>query len=147
LRFGMWASVEGFARRAGLELEEPAFAPNTRLAHQLLFGLPESVVKNPLIERIYQAYFMDRKNIGDPQILIELTGEFGILKDMAQTALQMPRGTPMLDRHRQEAQAKQFPGMPGFIFDRKSYFGALPYEFWKGLWNPSPVKEPSCTTK
>jgi predicted DsbA family dithiol-disulfide isomerase len=144
LRAGMRASVRDYARRAGLDFAEPEFAPNTRLAHRLVAGLPNSGPKYPLIERLYQAYFNSQKNIGDPKILVELAGGFGISKQAAETAIQGARGDSVLARHRQEAQERRFPGLPGFEFRGKIYFGALSQDAWRQILTP---KETVCTTK
>ncbi len=72
LRPGMWASVQGLARQAGLDFPEPRRVPNTRRAHALVNLAQKPAVKNPLIERIYQAYFMRQQDIGQIEVLIDL---------------------------------------------------------------------------
>src|ERR1700684_1053620 len=61
LRGGMWASVQSYGQKAGGELIDPGFVPISRLAHGLVLAWPgPSSAKNPLIERIYQAYLSER---------------------------------------------------------------------------------------
>ena len=79
LRGGMWASVQDYGRKAGLELVDTGFVPLSRLAHHLVLGWPGlPSTKNPLIERIYQAYLSEQKNIGEASVLVEIAGRFGV---------------------------------------------------------------------
>src|ERR1700733_6758871 len=69
LRPGMWASVRDYASRSGLKLVEPVRVPNTRRAQLLVRAARDLDVKKSLIERLYQAYFIDQKDIGDAVVL------------------------------------------------------------------------------
>ena len=63
LRQGMWLSVAAFAKESGLILVPPDRVPNTRLAQFWVHSLRSGVVKNSLIERIYQAYLSDKPGL------------------------------------------------------------------------------------
>ena len=133
LRPGMWASVQGLARSAGLEFPEPRWVPNTRKAHALLQGVKNPAVKNPLIERIYQAYFTGLKDIGRREVLMELTGAFSIPSEQVQAALSDPRITETPRARQIEAQRRNFMGMPGFVYQGKNHFGALSQGAWETI--------------
>ena len=126
LRPGMWASVKEYAAKAGLSFPEPQRAPNTRMAQGLVRMAKTSLVKNPLIERIYQAYFNENRDIGSPAVLVDLAKEFGVEEKVTLTA--------DLEQYREEAKARQFPGMPAFLFRGKPYFGALPQTAWQDIF-------------
>jgi len=132
-RGGMWASVAGYAQQSGIPLSDPGFAPNTRLAHLLVGngGILRDV-KNPLIERVYQAYLSGHKNIGDRAVLIELASGFGVSQTMCESAWNQPN-TLGLEKNRQDAVKLQFLGMPGFWFRGKTYFGALRSQEWQKI--------------
>jgi predicted DsbA family dithiol-disulfide isomerase len=129
LRPGMWASVQGFAKKSGLVLVEPTQVPNTRLAHCWVHWVKNRGVKNSLIERIYQAYLSDKKDIGDMKVLVEIARELGLSAEPLKGVAAGTDSSP-LEKHRQEAVAYQFPGMPGFRVRGKTYFGALSQEAW-----------------
>lgn len=134
LRAGMWPSVQGFAQQAGLTVRDPGFAPRTQLAHRLALNLPvKSGQKYPLIEAIYQAYLSEQKNIGDPSILIEMAEKFGVSKHTTMAALNNPQHR-VLARHRAEAAAYRFPGMPAYRFRNQTLFGALPSAHWRQVF-------------
>ena len=136
---GMWASVENYAQKAGLSLVDPGFAPQSRLAHLLTIFWPgSSSTKNPLIERIYQAYLSERKNIGDPSVLVEIAGRFGVSQEACNKVLNMMKDrSKTMDQHRAEAIRYRFPGMPAYRFQKQTSFGALSVEAWRRvLTNP-----------
>jgi predicted DsbA family dithiol-disulfide isomerase len=115
--------------------------PNTRLAQLWVQTVQKPDVKNSLIERIYQAYLSDKKNIGDPAVLADLAAELS-LSDRPILELVVKRDGTRLERFRQEAMRHQFPGMPGFILRGKTHFGALSESAWNDI-----VKEKKCLTR
>lgn len=141
LRQGMWASVKDFAARSGLHLSQPDWVPNTRLAHRLVLGITKTDVKNSLIERIYQAYLIDKKDIGKAAILQALVSEFGISAEASRQLFATAKENEM-EKNRQDAVRLQFTGMPGYYFRGKTYFGALSREAWRDI-----LEEHLCSTK
>ena len=141
LRPGMWASVAEFGRKHGLSLAEPSMVPNTRLAQLWVQTVQNPDVKNSLIERIYQAYLSDKKDIGDPAVLAALATELA-LPDKPIMEIAANRDSARLEHFREEAMKHQFPGMPGFVFRGKTHFGALSEDAWNDI-----VKETVCSTK
>jgi len=134
LRAGMWASVGGFAQKAGLEISDPGFVPKTQAAHRLVLNWRGDLrVKNPLIERIYQAYLSDKKNIGDDSILIEIASRFGVSHEACQAML---KGDvqKLLRRHEKAAVAARFPGLPAYRFQTETLFGALSAAQWRRVF-------------
>jgi predicted DsbA family dithiol-disulfide isomerase len=133
LQPGMWASVRDFAKKFGLVLAEPSHVPNTRLAHLWVQSIAKPDVKNSLIERIYQAYLSDEKDVGDRRVLEALAAAFGLPKNGIPTREEAQRGGARLERFREEAMMRKFPGMPGFVYRGKTYFGALSEDAWKKI--------------
>jgi predicted DsbA family dithiol-disulfide isomerase len=136
LRAGMWPSVSAYAAKSGLHLEIPEFVPNTRLAHALVMAAPRDV-KNPLIARIYQAYLSDRKNLGERAILADFACEFEFSIEKVYRMETDGSLERRLERHRREAAARKFHGMPGFAWSRGTSFGALPRTYWKPIFETS----------
>ena len=141
LRPGMWASVRDYAQRSGLQLAEPRWVPNTRRAQLLVRAAPNLAVKKSLIERIYRAYFSDQKDIGDRQVLQTLAEELKmpIRRDEPALAEALPEAA-VLEKNRDAAKRRAFPGMPGFAYRGKTYFGALSEERWNAILKRSSTK-------
>jgi predicted DsbA family dithiol-disulfide isomerase len=130
LRPGMWASVESLAKAAGLSFPEPRRVPNTRGAHALLGLAQKPDVKNPLIERIYQAYFMGQKDVGQKEVLIDLASAFGLSSSQVEAALSDTQLGTTLEKRRLEASGRRFLGLPGFVYKGQTHFGALSKDAW-----------------
>ena len=69
-----------------------------------------------------------------------------VLEQTVRMACLSPTYAEMLEKHRQEALKRQFPGMPGFVYRGKIYFGALSKEAWEKILTNT-QKEMSCTTR
>src|SRR5579872_3300294 len=104
LRPGMWASVKEYAAKAGLAFPEPQRVPNTRPAQTLVRRVKNPLVKNPLIERIYQAYFNENQDIGSLPVLLDLAKEFGMDERAVEGDIQNPALGMALERYREEAK-------------------------------------------
>jgi len=134
LRPGMWASVNALADRAGLSFPEPRFVPNTRAAHFLVNWVKKPAVKNPLIDRIYQAYFIGQRDIGQIEVLIELASHFDISAEQVQAAAGDVHAGAALKANRADAEKRRFTGLPGFVFRDRTYFGALSRQAWEEIF-------------
>lgn len=112
------AQVQQAAHGTGIRFafERIERLPNTRLAHRLLGHLQRAATGEALIERLFQAYFVEGRDIGDPALLARLTEELPI----ADTAGGV--------RHRVAAAGRMaVPGVPLFVFDeRVALSGAQP---------------------
>lgn len=119
------AQVQAAAQAAGLEIHFSAMRvmPNTARAHRLLTaarstGLAAQHVA--LMERLFQAHFVEGRDIGAPVTLVALAQACGVDADVAQQAVAECR--PI-----EAAQATPQAGVPHFIFDRRwSLSGAQP---------------------
>jgi predicted DsbA family dithiol-disulfide isomerase len=135
LRAGMWPSVVDLAKKSGIDITPPAFAPNTQKAHLLVLNWPgKEVVKNPLIARIFRAYLSEQKDIGNSSILIELAGRFGVSQSRCEEVLRNHKNVRRLERHRKDARRLEFPGLPGIRYRGQTRFGALPLDEWRRLF-------------
>lgn len=143
----MWASVLDYAAKAGLNFSQPERMPNTRLAHNLVARI-QTDVKISLIERIYQAYFIEKRDISDRATLVSAAKDCGIVdKEAALSFTGADRATDH-ERNRKEAVDRKFPGMPGFVFRNQIHFGALSQQAWQNILESKTAnKESVCSTK
>ncbi|MEM7704710.1 MAG: DsbA family oxidoreductase [Pseudomonadota bacterium] len=104
--------------------------PNTLRGHALLHALDGQWDRqNALKEALLKAFFVDARDIGDEQTLLELSATIDMDETTAKSHLE---DTALIDRVRaldQQARQIGISGVPTFIFDQKTGMsGAQPVE-------------------
>lgn len=106
---------------------------NSRLAQELAKwaeGRPES---EQLIMALYQAYFVDGKNIGDLDVLVEIAGQVGLPAEEVAEQLQQRSMQAAVDEDWRYARSIGVTGVPTFAVGMTGVVGAQPYEQLAGL--------------
>ena len=105
----------------GLEFRmDRALRANTLLAHRLLWlaEQPGSPVAQAAVkERLLQAYFVDGADIGDPETLVEITGEIGFERDDIADFLDSDRGRDEVASYLEQAADNGISAVPTFVID------------------------------
>jgi predicted DsbA family dithiol-disulfide isomerase len=117
------AQVQEAARGTGIRFafERIERMPNTRLAHRLLADLARpggAMSALAMIEKLFQAYFEEGQDIGDPEVLSRLAagGPAGEADGASR-------------HHTAQAGRMEVPGVPLFVFnERVALSGAQPPE-------------------
>lgn len=126
----MMATLETMAKEEGLALAPRTFTTNS---HQALL-LAEAVKEQGegafprLHQRLFEAYFRDRENIGDPEVLRVLATESGVTPDILTKAWSDPVYERRLRDHSARAMQIGLQGVPAFIIGGHVLAGALPTE-------------------
>jgi len=124
----MFRRVEAAAREANvpLDFEKVRRYPSTLAAHAVVQRAPHDA-QRALAKSIFDAYFLEGRDIGDAEVLAELAGAHGM--DRAE-ALRVARDETALDEARDEARAmaeEGIRGVPFFVFnDKLAVSGAQP---------------------
>jgi protein disulfide-isomerase len=83
---------------------------------------------------MFKAYFTDAKNIGLPEVLVELAREADLDAEGLRAALEDDRYAQVVKDGSDWAHAVGVTGVPTFIFGRKyAVVGAQPYEAFEGV--------------
>jgi predicted DsbA family dithiol-disulfide isomerase len=101
---------------------------NSRLAQELAKwgeGRPESEQLNMAL---YQAYFVDGRNVGDMDVLIDVVERVGLPTDEARHVLTQRTMRPAIDADWQYARGVGVTGVPTFAVGMTGVVGAQPYE-------------------
>lgn len=113
--------VTGAAAEVGLEFHmERAVRANTLGAHRLLrlaeqeYGLE---TQSALKERLLQAYFMDGRNVDDPDTLADLAEAAGLDRDRAVKLLDSDEGMAETRAEIAHANDLDITAVPTFVFD------------------------------
>jgi predicted DsbA family dithiol-disulfide isomerase len=127
----IYARVREAGARAGLAFDFDAIArqPNTRDAHRLIAWAQSGGDAGPLVERLFRAYFLEGRFVGDRKTLAALGAEAGCDGDAALAWLESGLGADEVAAAEARVRALGISGVPFFIIDgRVGLSGAQPPE-------------------
>lgn len=127
----IYSRVRDEGARAGIAFDFDAIVrqPNTRDAHRLIAWAQAQGDVNALVERLFRAYFLEGRFVGDRETLAVLAGEAGVDLADARAWLHSGRGIEEIESAEVRARSLGITGVPFFIFDGKvALSGAHPPE-------------------
>jgi predicted DsbA family dithiol-disulfide isomerase len=99
--------------------------PNTLDAHRLIAWAQARGSPEELVERLFRAYFLDGRFIGDRAVLAAIAGEAGLPEDTARAYLDSDEGADTVVAMDRRVRELGVTGVPFFIFgDRVAVSGA-----------------------
>jgi predicted DsbA family dithiol-disulfide isomerase len=119
---GRLQSVHDNLKRLGAEVGLPfAFdkikrSPNTLDAHRLIRWAASAGVQEKVVDRLFKAYFVEGRDIGDRAVLIEIAGECGLDVKLVEKLLADGADADLVRQEIEQAQAMGVSGVPFFIF-------------------------------
>jgi predicted DsbA family dithiol-disulfide isomerase len=123
------AQVAEAARAAGIEIRHDLMTrtPNTMDAHRLIRWAGEQGRQDALVDRLFKAYFVEGRDVGDRGILAELAGEAGLDRQQAHAYLATDSGRVEVAAEDEAVRRAGISGVPTFVLDRHVLFsGAVP---------------------
>jgi len=106
---------------------------NSRLAQELGKWADTQPGGEAIHDKLYQAYFVESRNIGDVDLLVELAGSVGLPADEARKVLEERRFSDAVDADWQKSHRYGVTGVPTFVADKYGVVGAQPYEVLEQL--------------
>jgi predicted DsbA family dithiol-disulfide isomerase len=82
---------------------------------------------------LYKAYFVEARNIGDPDILVEIAQSVGLPGEEARAVLIERRFKDAVDGDWAKSRQWGVTGVPTFVAARYGVVGAQPYEVLEQL--------------
>jgi predicted DsbA family dithiol-disulfide isomerase len=95
-----------------------AIQPNTRDAHRLIAWAQAQRDAGDLVERLFRAYFIDGRAIGDREVLAAIAGEAGFDSAASRRMLDADEGVDAIALMDQRAREIGVQGVPFFIFNQ-----------------------------
>jgi predicted DsbA family dithiol-disulfide isomerase len=127
----MWARVEAEASKTGIALDlsqQPRMFPTAK-AHTLTRLARPLGTQHQLANAIASAYFLDRRQINDDEVLADLAAAHGFARAEALRLINDPRELALTERLAHEAAEQGINGVPFFVFgNRYAMSGAQPQE-------------------
>lgn len=124
----MYRRMKGLMDAEGLPYGRRTHTYNSRLAQELGKWADTRPDGAPLHDALYRAYFVDNRNIGDPEILVEIAQSVGLPAEEARAVLAERRFKDAVDADWAKSHAYGVTGVPTFVAARYGVVGAQPYE-------------------
>ena len=124
--------MAGVAAEVGLHYDFDRMIPtNTFLAHRFLHLAAAHGLQDAAEERVFAAYFVEGKNVGDLATLAQLGAEIGLDAAEVTRTLETDAYTQQVRLDEYEAQQVGARGVPFFVFnDKYAVSGAQPSELF-----------------
>ncbi len=124
----MYQRMKTLMDAEGLPYSRRTHTYNSRLAQELGKWADTQPGGEALHDALYRAYFVAARNIGDPDILVELAQSVGLSGEEARAVLSERRFKDAVDADWAKSHAYGVTGVPTFVAARYGVVGAQPYE-------------------
>ena len=124
----MYQRMKGLMDAEGLPYGRRTHTYNSRLAQELGKWADTQPGGEAIHDALYKAYFVEARNIGDPDILVEIAETVGLDGAQARQVLDERRFKDAVDADWQKSAAYGVTGVPTFVAARQGVVGAQPYE-------------------
>jgi predicted DsbA family dithiol-disulfide isomerase len=129
----MYQRMKGLMDAEGLPYERRTHTYNSRLAQELGKWADTQPGGEAIHDKLYRAYFVDKRNIGDPEVLIEIAGSVGLPAEEARAVIEERRFKDAVDADWAKSHRYGVTGVPTFVAERYGVVGAQPYEVLEEL--------------
>lgn len=129
----MTQQVMQMGKASGIEFNfENALITNTFNAHKLLHLAKKHQVSSEMEEALFKAHFIEGKNVGDIDFLVNLAVSLGIDQQEAETSLNDNSFNEDIQKDILEAKNNGISGVPFFVLNGKyGVSGAQPAEVFR----------------
>jgi predicted DsbA family dithiol-disulfide isomerase len=124
----IYARMKGLMDAEGLPYGRRTHTYNSRLAQELGKWADTQPGGEAIHDALYRAYFVEARNIGDPEILAEIAQSVGLPAEEARAVLAERRFKEAVDADWAKSHAYGVTGVPTFVAARHGVVGAQPYE-------------------
>jgi predicted DsbA family dithiol-disulfide isomerase len=123
----MHTRMKGLMDAEGLPYSRRTHTYNSRLAQELAKWADSQPGFESIHDALYRAYFVDGRNIGDPEVLIDIAQSVGLPIAAAREVLANRTFKDAVDADWEESRKRGITGVPSFIAGKYKVVGAQPY--------------------
>lgn len=110
---------EGAAEGIAFAFDGIAKTPNTLDSHRLIRWAGGQGVQDGVVERLFSAYFLEGRDIGDAGVLADVAREAGMDFELVGELLAKDADLAVVEREAGMANQMGISGVPTFIFDSR----------------------------
>ena len=112
----------------GLPYGDRKMTYNSRLAQELGKWADTQPGGEAIHDALFRAYFVEGRNIGDPEVLVQVAESVGLPADKAREVLESRSFKAAVDADWQKSREYGVTGVPTFVTAGRGVVGAQPYE-------------------
>ncbi len=129
----MQAQMRARMEAEGLPYGTRTMTYNSRLAQELGAWADTQPGGEAIHDALFRAYFVDAKNIGDPEVLVDIAKSVGLPGDKAREVIEKRTHKDAIDADWQKSHQYGVTGVPTFVAGNNGVVGAQPYEVLEEL--------------
>ena len=127
--------LESQFRAQGLKLVSRKVISNSRMAQELAAWAVSQKFGAKIHIKLFEAYFVDKKNLGDIPTLLEITKSAGLDPHLAKQALENRAFADEVNKDWEFARENGITGVPTFHAKDLFLYGMQPYEVLERFYN------------
>lgn len=127
------AEMRARMQAEGLPYGKRTMTYNSRLAQELGAWADAQPGGEAIHDALFRAYFVDAKNIGDPEVLVEVAASVGLPAEAAREAIEKRTHRAAVDADWEKSRQYGVTGVPTFVMGNRGVVGAQPYEVLEEL--------------
>jgi predicted DsbA family dithiol-disulfide isomerase len=124
----MQAQMRARMQAEGLPYGNRTMTYNSRLAQELGAWADTQPGGEAIHDALFRAYFVDGRNIGDPEVLVEIAASVGLPADRAREVIEQRTHRAAVDADWNLSRQYGVTGVPTFVAGNRGVVGAQPYE-------------------
>lgn len=137
---GMHNRMKGLMDEEGLPYNRRSHTYNSRLAQELGIWADAQDGGDDIHDALFKAYFVDGKNIGDVEVLVELAAANGLEPKAAREVLENRTHKEQVDENWNRSREYGVTGVPTYVAGGQGVVGAQPYEVLSQLMDAAKAK-------
>jgi len=131
----MYQRMKDLMEAEGLPYGQRTHTYNSRLAQELGKWADTQPGGAQIHDALFKAYFVDGKNIGDVDVLVDIAASAGLSAEAARAVLEARSFKEEIDQDWALSRAYGITGVPTFVAGGYGVVGAQPYETLEQLLN------------
>jgi len=124
----MQAQMRARMEAEGLPYGTRTMTYNSRLAQELAAWADTQPGGEAIHEAMFRAYFVDARNIGDAEVLVDIAKSVGLPADQAREVIEKRTHQAAVDADWEKSRRYGVTGVPTFVVGNQGVVGAQPYE-------------------
>ena len=125
--------MQGLMDAEGLPYNQRSHTYNSRLAQEIGKWAETQPGGEAIHDKFFEAYFVDRRNVGDVEVIVDIAKSAGLDEAEARAVLAERRFKDAVDADWAKSRAYGVTGVPTFVTGGQGVVGAQPYKVLEQL--------------